>query len=179
MDNILGTVQQSIDSILGTNSQPQHPQSMDDILGNNQSQAASWDDFKNRATSVANQRHMPQAVLPVMLSQAAVESARGKSAPGNNYFGIKGSGNAGSNNLATQEYGNGSYHGETSNFAGYKTPEDSVNAYLDLISGYKGVPEAIQSGNPDAIARAIEANGYATSPTYVNTIESTPEFRGQ
>ncbi len=135
-----------------------------------------WTNFQQTAQQEVSKRGLPNTILPVLLSQAAIESARGQSAPGNNYFGIKGSGNAGSNNMATQEYGNGGYYGENDNFGAYNTPADSINSYLDLIMSYKGVPEAIKSGNSDAIIRVIEANGYATSPTYVQDVENTPEF---
>lgn len=136
-----------------------------------------WENFKQEASNVVNLNKLPKAVLPVMLGQAALESARGSAAPGNNYFGIKGSGNAGSNNLSTQEYGNGGYYGENSDFAGYKSPTDSINAYLKLILSYPGVSAAIQQNDPVAILKAIEANGYATSPTYVENVMNTPEFR--
>lgn len=136
-----------------------------------------WEDFKQTAKNTVAQRGLPQAVVPVLLGQAALESARGKSAPGNNYFGIKGHGTAGSNNLATQEYGSNGYYGENSNFGAYNTPQDSVNAYLDLIMGYKGVPEAVQGGDPKQILQAVQSNGYATSPTYVQNVMATPEFQ--
>lgn len=136
----------------------------------------SWNDFQDAAKQTVTEQGLSPAVLPVLLGQAAIESGRGKSAPGNNFFGIKGGGNAGSNNLATQEYGNGGYYGEQSNFAAYSSPKDSINAYLQLIQGYPGVKEAIASGNPDAIIKAVEAGGYATSPTYVQNVENTPEF---
>lgn len=139
-------------------------------------QPGSWDDFQNAAKQAVTDQGLSPAVLPVLLGQAAVESARGKSAPGNNYFGIKGGGNAGTNNLATQEYGRGGYYGENAGFAAYNSPNDSINAYLQLIQSYPGVKEAIQSGNSDAIIKAIEKNGYATSPTYVQNVENTPEF---
>ncbi len=179
---------QTVDQFLSSNSaNPSGDstglQTVDQFLSNNQdSQSINsgdpWENFKQSAQKVVQMRGLPQSVLPVMLGQAAIESARGQSAPGNNYFGIKGSGNAGNNNLATQEYGNGGYYGENSDFAAYKTPEDSINSYLNLIMGYHGVPEAIQGGTPDDIIRAIESNGYATSPTYVENVENTPEFRG-
>lgn len=140
------------------------------------SDTSDWGQFTQKAQNIVSERKLPPAMLKVLLSQAALESGRGTAAPGNNYFGIKGQGTEGSNNLATQEYGNGGYYGENSDFAAYKTPEDSINAYLDLVQGYQGVPEAIQSNNPDTIIRAIEANGYATSPTYVQEIENMPEF---
>ncbi len=149
-----------------------------DTLTGGSQPANSWGNFISQAIKTVNDKGLPKAVIPVLLSQAADESARGSAAPGNNYFGIKGQGNAGSNNLNTQEYGNGGYYGENSGFAAYNSPQDSINAYIKLIMSYPGVPEAIQSGSPDAIIKAIKANGYATSPTYVNTIENQPEFGG-
>lgn len=139
--------------------------------------SASWDDFKSMAADTVNTRGLPHAVLPVLLGQAALESARGTAAPGNNYFGIKGAGTAGSNNLATKEYGANGYYGENSDFGAYKTPQDSIDAYLDLISKYRGVPQAMQSGSPAQIIQAIKANGYATSPTYVRDVMATPEYQ--
>jgi len=167
----------SLQDALGTS--PQTPQdqtggiTLQDALG---SPTDPWENFQQSAAKVVKESGLSPAVLPVLLGQAALESARGQAAPGNNYFGIKGQGTAGANNLATQEYGNGGYYGENSNFAAYHSPEDSINAYLNLIQSYPGVPQAIATGDPDKIIRAIEANGYATDPTYVRQIESMPEF---
>jgi len=138
--------------------------------------SSPWDQFQQKASGIITSRQLPPAMLKVLLGQAAVESARGSAAPGNNFFGIKGTGSAGSNNMATQEYGSNGYYGENDNFGAYKTPEDSINAYLDLVLNYPGVSEAVKTNDPDAIIKAIEANGYATSPTYVQTVENTPEF---
>lgn len=136
---------------------------------------SSWSGFVQKAHQIASDRGFPANVL---LGQAAVESARGQSAPGNNYFGIKGQGTAGANSLATQEYGNGGYYGENSNFAAYHNPEESINHYIDLVMSYPGVPQAVATGDSDAVIKAIENAGYATSPTYVQTIENTPEYKG-
>jgi flagellum-specific peptidoglycan hydrolase FlgJ len=174
---------QAINQILGgenPSTSDSNVQQINSILQNSQPQPSDpWGEFQQTAQKVVSDRGLPSSVLPVLLGQAAIESARGSAAPGNNYFGIKGQGTAGSNNLATQEYGQGGYYGENSNFAAYKSPEDSVNAYLDLIQSYPGVSQAIQSGNKDAIIRAIESAGYATSPTYVQSVEGTPEFQGK
>lgn len=153
-----------------------------DSVGNSTDQSTStpqltgqvWPDFQAVAAPIAKEYNFP---LGVLLGQAALESARGQSAPGNNYFGIKGSGNAGTNNLATQEYGTNGYYGENDNFAAYQTPQDSIKAYLNLVMSYPGVPEAVATGDPNRVLQAIEAAGYATDPTYVQQVESTPEFQ--
>jgi flagellum-specific peptidoglycan hydrolase FlgJ len=182
VDNSANTPQQSpsangVDEILGLNTADTNPGTSPGGLPSITNQADPWEDFKQKAQNVVAARGLPSRVIPVLLGQASLESARGKAAPGNNYFGIKGQGTAGSNNLATQEYGNGGYYGENSDFAAYNNPEDSINAYLDLILKYHGVPEAIASGQPMDILNAIKANGYATSPTYVENVANTPEFK--
>ncbi len=132
-----------------------------------------WSSFVESAKRVAQESGFP---LSVILGQAALETGR-KHSPGNNYFGIKGSGNAGTQDLATQEAtAGGEFYNTRSNFAAYKSPEDSVRAYVDLIK--RRYPDAYaQKDNPDAMIGAIKAGGYATDPTYVQKVMSTPEFR--
>jgi flagellum-specific peptidoglycan hydrolase FlgJ len=173
-DQLLNTSLQGEQTSTSQNNDPYEALLNTNLSTTNQPQGnTGWNNFLSMAEKVAQQRGFPPNVLT---AQAALESARGQAAPGNNFFGIKGSGDSGSNNLATQEYGNGGYYGENSDFAAYKTPEDAVNAYLDLVLSYPGVADAVKTGNPDAVIRAIEANGYATSPTYVQDVENTPEF---
>ncbi len=152
------------------------PDDWKSYLGQTDQSIDPWSDFAQKATQIATQRGFPANVL---LAQAANESAHGTAAPGNNYFGIKGQGTAGSNNLPSQEADpSGNYYNQNSDFAAYNSPEDSINAYIDLVSSYPGVNDAVASGDPDAVIKAIEAGGYATSPTYVQNIENTPEFQG-
>lgn len=132
-----------------------------------------WQDFINRAERVSKAEDFPPGVL---LGQAAIESGRAKAAPGNNFFGLKGTGNAGRNMLATQEYGPNGYYTTASGFAAFKTPEDAMRAYINLIK--KNYPQAYaQRQDPMAMLQAIRAGGYATSPTYVQSVSSTPEFK--
>lgn len=122
-----------------------------------------WDSFQQKAKNIVKQRGLPDSVTPAMLGQAAIESARGTSnfaKNRNNYFGYQ------------------AYDSDPNKAKGYGTPEESINDYLDLIMSYKGVPEAIKSGDPQAVIKAIKANGYATDPNYVNKVMSTPEFQG-
>lgn len=136
-------------------------------------QVNNWDDFTSIATKVAKEEGYPVGVL---LGQAALETGRSVgSAPGNNFFGIKGSGNAGTTSQATQEdYGNGMVN-ITDNFAAYSNPEDSIRAYINLIKN--NYPNAWSLRNdPNAMLRAIKAGGYATDPDYVYKVSNTPEF---
>lgn len=134
--------------------------------------STNWNSFVEQAKQVAAETGFP---LSVLLGQAALETGR-KSSPGNNYFGIKGSGSAGSQNLATQEADAGGFYNTRSNFAAYGSPTDSIKAYIDLIKNR--YPEAWKlKDNPTAMVGAIKAGGYATDPSYVAKVTSTPEFR--
>lgn len=133
----------------------------------------SWGDFTEVAKRVAAQEGFPIAVL---LGQAALETGRNVgSAPGNNFFGIKGAGTAGSQNLKTwEDYGSGPVT-INDNFAAYANPEDSIRAYINLIK--QNYPRALLTDDPVQMIREIKAGGYATDPNYVEKVISTPEFR--
>lgn len=136
---------------------------------------AGWDQFVNAAKKIAQAANFP---LSVLLGQAAIETGRsGQNAPGNNWFGIKGSGTAGTQNLSTQEADQGgNFYNTNSNFAGYRTPEDSINAYINLIKS-RYTQAYAQKNNPVAMIQAIHKGGYATDPNYAMKVMSTPEFR--
>lgn len=117
-----------------------------------------WSGFSQKGTEIAKERNFPSNVL---LSQAALESAHGTSnfaKDRNNYFGIQ------------------AYDSNPDAAAHYQTPEENINAYINLVTSYPGVKEAIASGSSDAVIKAIKAAGYATDPNYVSKIESLPEF---
>ena len=139
----------------------------------NQTPITSWKDFVGVASKMAKEQNFP---LGVLLGQAALESARGTSAPGNNFFGIKAVGNQPSGNYQTSEYGPGGYYSTPANFVAYSSPQESINAYINLIKNSYGIPTTYQS-DPNMVLQAIKAKGYATSPTYVQDVENTPEYR--
>lgn len=155
-------------------SQEQIQQYVSMKLSQTQQNPAQWGSFLQQAREIAKKNDFP---LSVLAAQAALESARGKSAPGNNYFGIKGRGNAGSNYMSTQEATpEGQYYSTKSGFRAYKSPGDSIQDYIDLIR--KNYPKAYaQRKDPAKMIAAIRAGGYATSPTYVQNVMSTPEFK--
>lgn len=137
-------------------------------------QEEGWEGFSSKAKQIASERNYPASVL---LGQAAIETGRGKHAPGNNYFGIKG----GTNNLATKEYDPAKgYYSVNSNFRSYKTPEESINDYIDLIQKtprYQGAyMQYLIDKDPKKLIEGIRKAGYATSPTYIQSVTSTPEF---
>lgn len=133
-----------------------------------------WEGFIQKGKQIAQEENFPASVL---LGQAQIESGSGKHAPGNNYFGIKGKGTAGSSNLQTQEYGNGGYHSQKSDFRAYNSPEESIRDYVRLVKSYPGVQEAVATGNPANVIAAIKAAGYATSPTYISTVMNSSAYK--
>ena len=102
----------------------------------------------------------------IIAAQAALESNYGKSAPGNNYFGIKSHGKKGGNTLATTEVVDGQPVRTNASFRAYPDMASSVSDYADFIAKnprYKDFREA--EGLPNEVA-ALQASGYATDPNY-------------
>lgn len=129
-----------------------------------------WQEFLQVAQKVAQEEGYPLAVLA---GQAAQETGRNvSSAPGWNFFGIKGPGQL----LKTwEDYGNGPVS-VMANFRTYNSPEDSIRDYINLIKN--NYPQAwAQRDNPVAMVQAIKAGGYATDPNYVAAVTNTPEFK--
>ena len=57
-------------------------------------------------------------------------------------------------------------------FRAYNNLEDSIKDYFDLITGLDRYKKAIHAQSPLECITAIKNGGYATSPTYINTIMS-------
>lgn len=153
----------------------QQPQTLGQRVG--QTASASWDEFVKAAGRIAQESGYP---LQVLLGQAALETGRGKSVPGNNFFGIKGQGTTGTQTLGTQEAdSSGRLYQTTGGFGGYRTPDESIRAYIDLISKDPRYANAWkQRTNPARMLQEIKKAGYATDPDYVKKVSGTPEFRG-
>ena len=131
-----------------------------------------WNSFVESAKRIADKENFPLAVI---LGQAALETGR-RSNPGNNYFGIKGQGNAGGNTLSTKEQGATGLFTTTGNFAAYQTPEDSIKAYINLIKTRYPSAYALKD-DPVSMIQEIKNLGYATDNNYVAKVMGTPEFR--
>jgi len=102
----------------------------------------------------------------IIIAQAALESAYGKKAPGNNFFGIKSHGKGGGQSFTTHEVINGKRIKIKDSFRRFSSMGASVAGYADFINknsrykrfkGAKGLAEQ---------ARALQSSGYATDPTY-------------
>ena len=120
-------------------------------------------------------------ILPsVTIAQACCESAYGTSksmVEANGLFGFKVGkgvkyGNAWkgkSYNTKTKEF-YGAYVTITDNFRAYDSVAEAIEDYMDLLCSLKRYAEAVNQTDPRTCITAIKNGGYATSPTYINTI---------
>lgn len=134
----------------------------------NLSQQEFIDSIKDGAIESYKKYH----VLPSLtIAQAILESGWGKSAIGNNLFGIK----AGSNwtgktqTVRTSEYGSGGYYHINATFRDYDSIDDSIEDHAKLLtnSRYDSVRAAT---NYKTACQEVQKDGYATSPTYANSL---------
>jgi len=109
-------------------------------------------------------------------AQAFIESSRGNSGlttKANNLFGIKGKYNGQSVQMWTTEYYNGIPQRVLANFRKYPSWLESVNDHsalfnrLDRYANLRGVTDYVRACNN------VQADGYATSPTYSTTLLNT------
>lgn len=109
----------------------------------------------------------------IIIAQAAHESAWGRSAPGNNYFGIKSHGQEGGQTFTTHEVINGRRVKIRDSFRTYDDPADSVAGYADFMLQNPRYGEfRAASGDLDRQIDALGRSGYATDPNYANAIRS-------
>ena len=114
----------------------------------------------------------------VVIAQAICESGWGQSKimmKANAIFGIKATSSWKGKvyNANTQEcYDGVSYTNITACFRAYDNLQESIVDYFDLILGLSRYSKAINTNSPLECITAIKNGGYATSPTYINTIMS-------
>lgn len=125
-----------------------------------------------------NKRRGDPLFSSVVIAQAICESAWGQSKimmKANAIFGIKAfSGWKGKvYNAKTQEcYDGSTYTNITACFRAYNSLSESISDYFDLITKSERYRKACVSNSPLECITAIKNGGYATSPTYINTIMS-------
>lgn len=119
----------------------------------------------------------------VMIAQAALESGWGQSTlskePNNNLFGIKGSYNGQSVNMATSEYGPNGYYTVNQNFRKYPSYTESFgdngallrNGLTGNNSYYSGAWVENASSATQATANGLQGK-YATAPNYSQQLNS-------
>lgn len=114
----------------------------------------------------------------VVIAQAICESGWGQSKimmKANAIFGIKATSNWKGKvyNSNTQEcYDGSTYTNITACFRAYNSLSESISDYFDLITKSERYRKACVSNSPLECITAIKNGGYATSPTYINTIMS-------
>ena len=114
----------------------------------------------------------------VVIAQAICESGWGQSKimmKANAIFGIKATSNWKGKvyNANTQEcYDGVSYTNITACFRAYNSLAESISDYFDLITKLERYRKAAIAETPLECITAIKNGGYATSPTYINTIMS-------
>lgn len=136
---------------------------------------AGWQPFQQSffdrmwplAQGAARQTGIPAQTI---FAQSALESNWGRSAPQNNFFGIKGSGGT----QQTREYINGQWVTVRDSFRGYGSMAESVQGYVNFITNpnSRRWGDARNASSPEEAARALQAGGYATDPSYANKLMS-------
>ena len=125
-----------------------------------------------------NNRRGKPLFSSVVIAQAICESNWGQSKimmKANAIFGIKATSNWKGKvyNAKTQEcYDGSTYTNITACFRAYNSLAESISDYFDLITKSERYRKACVSNSPLECITAIKNGGYATSPTYINTIMS-------
>lgn len=130
------------------------------------------------AKQVCSERGYGYAQYATCIAQACCESGYGKSSlmdKAKAYFGIKATKawlNKGGKiyNAKTKEcYDGKTYTTITDSFRAYNSLADSVRDYFDLLSG-KRYAQSLKASTVKECITIIKNGGYATSPTYIDTI---------
>lgn len=119
-------------------------------------------------------------ILPsVTMAQAIVESGWGESgltAVSNNLFGIKANGWTGKTvDYPTKEFVNGEYISVVSTFRAYDSMDESTADHGAFLAGLERYRNIIGVADYTAVCKLLQADGYATSPTYAETLISIIE----
>lgn len=128
------------------------------------------DDFiKSIAPFAMKEQYRTGVLASITLAQAILESGWGEHAPGNNLFGIKGTGLE----SVTQEYENGHFVTIMAGFRVYDSWQGSVIDHSNflLVNGrYAKFLRCCLAMDWQAAADALQLAGYATDPKYAALI---------
>ena len=108
----------------------------------------------------------------LVIAQSAQETGWGKSAPGNNYFGIKSHGKAGGNTMATNEVINGQTVRINDSFRGYGDMGESALGYASFLKENPRYRDMLSAPDLDSQVAALGRSGYATDPNYAASVGS-------
>lgn len=128
---------------------------------------ANKDEFIKTVMPLAAEASAKTGVDPrIIVAQAALETGWGKSAPGNNLFGIKSHGQPGGKVMPTTEVVNGQPVRTTDSFRAYASPAESAAGYADFINSNPRYAALKGAQGLDAQVAALGSSGYATDPSY-------------
>jgi flagellum-specific peptidoglycan hydrolase FlgJ len=129
-------------------------------------------DFISLIASIAmSDQYRTTVLASITIAQGILESAAGRSAPGNNLFGIKGKGQQ----LETKEFVNGEWITIKDGFRVYDSWTASVRDHSDFLlenSRYmrSGFFERCKELDYIGAAQALQNAGYATDPQYASKL---------
>lgn len=106
----------------------------------------------------------------IIIAQAAQETGWGRSAPGNNYFGVKSHGKPGGQTFTTHEVINGKRVKMQDSFRQFGSPSESALGYADFINSNPRYRNFKGAQGLEAQAAALGRSGYATDPNYGSTV---------
>lgn len=125
-----------------------------------------------QAAAAARQLGLPW-LAQLGLAQGLLETGWGRAVPGNNWFGIKGVGPAGSVEVPTrEEFTPGQVSRIRAKFRAYPTAAASVADWAQFVTRGRYAP-ATRMRSPAAAALWIWAMGYATAGRYVPALAAT------
>jgi hypothetical protein len=112
--------------------------------------------------------------VSIVIAQGALESGWGQKVVGNAYFGIKGKSPSGSSTtFATTEFVNGKKIGITDTFRAYKDIDEAADDYGRMLAQNPRFAACFAyASDPLKFADQLQANGYATDPTYASKLKS-------
>ncbi|NOV00177.1 glycoside hydrolase family 73 protein [Paenibacillus planticolens] len=127
----------------------------------------SKESFTRQIASAAQVNMREFGILAsVTLAQAILESGWGSHAPGNNLFGIKGSGQQ----QATQEFIYGKWIQIVDGFRVYESWADSIRDHSLLLAQNQRYKNALNERNYQIASKEIQCAGYATDPKYADKL---------
>lgn len=103
-------------------------------------------------------------------AQAFLETGGGKHMVGNNFFGIKGAGSAGTVNAKSAEFINGQWVQPKSGFRAYNNATESFKDYHSFLANNKRYQGVLAAQTFEQKAQAISKAGYATDPKYAQKL---------
>jgi hypothetical protein len=138
----------------------------------NGSQGEWYNKMYNSVLAAAKAKGLPNPEIIAQLgaAQSAQETGYGRHMVGNNAFGIKGQGTAGSVSAMTSEFSGGGYTSMSQSFAAYNSLEESAEGYVDFITKNNRYAGVLNAKSFAEAATAIAAAGYATDPNYAQSI---------